>query len=224
MLPLGLLLVSIINWFFDDENRYQLHVSSASTKVLVTAESDPWLAGMPTKSTANKCEFPKFDISSISESPKNSPIEVEGISFRPSSYLTFATKGKVHTRWDQPFLNDADGNQSKVKETPKGRGNNGISSIEAPNGALVGVFIGEDPQNKSQQPNALSFKKPEERNYLELSPKLNQVFFIGNGKAKMDIKQKVYVPRGAKHLYLGIMDWCNWDDNEGHFDVEVTSH
>lgn len=194
---------------------------SARTNVQVKAKFDPWLAGMPPKSKANDCIYPQYRHSS--NSPENSPIKVEGISLIPGSYLRFTTTGEVNTRRDEPSFNDAEGNKSKENEIPFGKGDNGISNIHAPNGALVGVFIGEEQPNKSQAPDPSSFIKGEERNYFNLSPELKQVFFIGDGKTFMGIKQRVIVPIGAKHLYLGIMDHCNWDDNEGHFDVEVTS-
>jgi hypothetical protein len=201
-----------------------LNVSSASPSVRVPASSDPWLAGMPPKSQANSCLIPN-NPRYISQSPDNSPTEVtfEKMSLKPGSYLTFTTKGTVSTRADQGFFYGAEGSKLKENETPAGNRNNGISNIVAPNGALVGVFIGEEPPNKSKAPDALSFKKVKERNYPELFPELKQVFFIGDGKTDMGRKQKVIVPIGAKHLYLGIMDYCNWDDNQGDFDVKVTS-
>lgn len=198
------------------------NVPSASITTQVLAIRDPWLAGMLQNSKANECKEAAFY--SISKYPNNSPREVEKISLNPGSYLTFTTKNEVNTGNNEVF-NDADGSKSKQDEVPYAKGDNGISSISAPNGALVGVFIGEDPpnKNKSQMPDPLLFQTEEQRNYSKLSPKLKQVFFIGDGKTDMDIKQKVIVPIGARHLYLGILDWCNWDDNHGSFDVEVTS-
>ncbi|MEH1972587.1 MAG: hypothetical protein V7L02_05050 [Nostoc sp.] len=193
------------------------NVPSAST-TKVFARWDPWLAGMLPESKANSC--PQF--SSISEYPNNSPSEVEKISLNPSSYLTFTTKNEVQTANNGEY-NDADGSKTIQNEAPFGKGDNGISSISAPNGALVGVFIGEEPPNKSQRPDPLSFKTEDERDYREHPAKLKQVFFIGDGKTSKDEKQKVIVPTGARHLYLGILDQCDWNDNHGFFDVEVTS-
>ncbi|MEH1802005.1 MAG: hypothetical protein V7L13_23165 [Nostoc sp.] len=195
------------------------NVHSVSTTT-VSAQSDPWLAGMLQNSNANECKEPNFY--SISQYQNNSPSEVEKISLNPGSYLMFTTKNKVNTG-NKEVYNDADGSKSKKDQAPHGGGDNGISNIHAPNGALVGVFTGEDPPNKSQRPDTLLFETEKERNYPTLSPKLKQVFFIGDGKTDMDVKQKVIVPEEARHLYLGILDWCNWDDNQGYFDVEVTS-
>ncbi|MEH1899777.1 MAG: hypothetical protein V7K94_31710 [Nostoc sp.] len=214
-----LILITISSFLWLD------NVHSAST-TRVYAKYDPWLAGMPPNSKANNCHI-SGNLSFISESPKNSPIEVKmkEMSLSPASYLTFTTttENSVNTSNQKVSFNDADGSKEKENESPVGKVNNGFSSIYAPNGALLGVFIGEDPPNKSRAPDTLSFQTEEERNYSKLSPKLKQVFFIGDGKTDMDIKQKVIVPIGARHLYLGILDWCNWDDNQGYFDVEVTS-
>ena len=207
-----LILITISSFLWLDNG-----LSESTTRVY--AQSDPWLAGMLQNSNANECNEPNF--SSISKYQNNSPSEVEKISLNPGSYLTFTTKNEVNTG-NKEVYNDADGSKSQQDQAPHGGGDNGISNIHAPNGALVGVFTGEDPPNKSQRPDPLLFQTEEERNYSKLSPKLKQVFFIGDGKTSKDEKQKVIVPIGARHLYLGILDWCNWDDNQGYFDVEVT--
>jgi hypothetical protein len=70
---------------------------------------------------------------------------------------------------------------------------------------LVGVFIG--PAEPSGDPPAsLDFTYRHE--FQALSPKLGQVFFIGDGRTSDGTLQRFRVPRGATRLYLGMADIC----------------
>jgi hypothetical protein len=62
----------------------------------------------------------------------------------------------------------------------------------------------------------LDFSTSNSRNFTQLSPKLKQVFFIGDGVNDNGQLQDFVVPAGATRFYLGIMDekgW--WWDNTG---------
>jgi hypothetical protein len=197
--------------------------SSAITQVTVNAQSDPWLAGMPPNSEASSCPNPRRgDLPSIA--PQNSPTEVKEIPLKPGSHLTFKVlQGKTKVFKEQEDYFEPEG---KIKQliTHDTKAENGISDIQAPINSLVGVFLGREEPNKDSAPSTLFFSEEAKRNYLKLDPKLKQVFFIGDGRTNMGIRQRVIVPLGATRLYLGIMDGCNWRDTDGYLDVEVSNH
>jgi hypothetical protein len=81
-------------------------------------------------------------------------------------------------------------------------------------GALVGVFLGETLPGSA--PAALRFYASNssqggiQTDFLTLTPKIGQVFFIGDGLTGTGIGtvQTFVVPAGATHLYLGYIDSC----------------
>lgn len=196
--------------------------SSARTQVKVDAQSDPWLAGMPPNSKASSCPNPRSG-DSPSIAPQNSPIEVKEIPLKPGSHLTFKVlEGKTKVFNEQDYFGP-EGNIKELK-THDTKAENGISNIQAPINSLVGVFLGRKEPNKDSAPSPLFFSEEAKQNYLKLYPKLKQVFFIGDGRTNMGIRQRVIVPLGATRLYLGIMDGCNWRDTDGYLDAEVSNH
>jgi len=69
----------------------------------------------------------------------------------------------------------------------------------------------------------LDFTTPAGRDYTVLSPALKQPFFIGDGLTSSGAVQRVIAPAGATRLFLGTMDNYEWNNNEGSFDVTVSS-
>ncbi|KER10707.1 MAG: hypothetical protein HY22_02500 [[Candidatus Thermochlorobacteriaceae] bacterium GBChlB] len=55
-------------------------------------------------------------------------------------------------------------------------------------------------------------------NFTQLSPKLNQVFFIGDGKNNQGVVQKFIVPQGATMLFLGFADAAAFQGEPGYYD------
>ncbi|MDF5714842.1 MAG: hypothetical protein PUP93_13400 [Rhizonema sp. NSF051] len=197
--------------------------SSVRTRVQVDAKGDPWLAGMPDKSQASSC--PSNNRGAFSSiAPQNSPTEVTEIPLKSGSYLTFNVQGGLTqlSKEQHPSIG-AEGNIKSLTSHDAGA-QNGISNIKAPINSLVGVFLGAKQPNKDSVPQKLIFDSPNKLNYSTISPQLQQVFFIGDGRTNKGIEQKVIVPLGAKRLYLGIMDACSWGDNTGSLDVEVTNY
>jgi len=101
----------------------------------------------------------------------------------------------------------------------------GISGIVAPNaGFLVGVFE-NDTEPADPAPLRLNFISIG-TNFSDLSPTLNQVFFIGDGLTGdgSGAVQRFHVPIGATRLFLGIADAPGYhgdpggySDNSGQF-------
>jgi hypothetical protein len=88
---------------------------------------------------------------------------------------------------------------------------------------LAGVFV-TDAEPSDPAPARLDFSNGQiGTSFLELSPALNQTFFIGDGYADRAL-QVFHVPEGATRLFLGVLDaqdFMNWpgyyDDNVGAF-------
>jgi hypothetical protein len=105
----------------------------------------------------------------------------------------------------------------------------GISGYKGPQGALVGVFLDETNPLMATAPETLNFWTSGIGTSFEtLSPKLGQVFFIGDGFAANGTQQAFTAPVGATRLFLGIPDgWAfrgspgYYEDNDGYFSVEV---
>ena len=83
----------------------------------------------------------------------------------------------------------------------------GISGIRNDNaiGFLVGVFL-NDSEPTGSEPSALDFTN--NTSFAELSPQLNQTFFIGDGLTGSGLGniQRFLVPEQATRLFLGFAD------------------
>ena len=89
---------------------------------------------------------------------------------------------------------------------------------------LAGVFTGEA---RPATPPALDFTG--DHDFRSLSPLLDQVFFIGNGRTSAGRLQQFVVPAGATRLWLGMPDICGpgdvadcYFDNDGSLRVTVS--
>ena len=108
----------------------------------------------------------------------------------------------------------------------------GLSEIKMPNTeGLLGVFL-TDAEPADPAPATLDFgPNVLTENFDSISPKIGQVFFIGDGKTAGGTPQKFYAPANATRLYLGVADSYNgssitgppsaWGDNGGQYSVEV---
>jgi hypothetical protein len=192
-------------------------VTAECVSVLVSGQSDPWLAGMPNGSPASACA------AIADEAPAQSPVLVLGLQLRPGNRLTFVASGQT-----RPCTNascnlppsDANGDAGNTTSHVHAA-QNGISDITAPISGLMGVFLAGDFPNASGAPSALDFGSSQSRDYVTLLPELKQVFFIGTGTNSFGQTHQVVVPPGATRLYLGVMDACNYWDNGGELTVTV---
>ena len=179
----------------------------------VPGPSNPYLAGMPNGTLSLSGDA----------APGQSPVLVPDLCLRTGSSLTFSATGAVS---NDPNLVSyplfgPDGNAAALTQHAGGP-ENGISNIFAPYDALVGVFLGASQPNLLPAPAMLDFSAAGSRNYLTLSPQLQQLFFIGNGLTSTSVIQHVVVPAGATRLYLGTLDVVQWSNNPGSFEVTVT--
>ncbi len=175
--------------------------------------NDPWLSGMPDGTTASGGDI----------APNQSPILASQLPIVASSTLIFEVTGSVN---NDPFPSGL---------TPDGGiffshgelDENGISNLTAPINSLVGVFLTDEQPNLTSAPDELNFEETGNItngiNYTSLSPKVKQVFFIGDGKNNNGVTQEIIVPEGATRLFLGTMDGYDWYNNYGSFDVNITA-
>jgi hypothetical protein len=96
----------------------------------------------------------------------------------------------------------------------------GIGTIAAPSGALIGVFLGSGVPSPTA-PASVDFSGGA-RDLAQLSPLLQQPFFIGSGLTSSGTRKSIIPPAGGTRLFLGVMDRssCN-SDNTGSFQVTV---
>ncbi|MFZ4660948.1 MAG: RHS repeat-associated core domain-containing protein [Caldilineaceae bacterium] len=83
---------------------------------------------------------------------------------------------------------------------------------------LTGVFIDEE-EPVDPAPSRLTFSSSQD--FTSLSPGLNQVFFIGDGKTSTGVLQQFIPPVGTKRLLLGFADSLNFDGLPGYYDDNV---
>jgi Flp pilus assembly protein TadG len=175
---------------------------------VVKANGSPWLAGMPSGSTV-----PATDGNpTAAKAPTDSPSQITDLPIVPGQHLYFRnTSGS--TSYDNAGTFGPDGNTSwNVEQDPV----NGINSTKAPLNSLVGIFLDDRKPSTWSMNGTLDFSTSNSRNFTQLSPKLKQVFFIGDGVNDNGQLQDFVVPAGATRFYLGIMDekgW--WWDNTG---------
>lgn len=181
--------------------------SASAVSVKVQATDDPWLAGMPSGSTA-----------SINDtSPGQSPSRVPGLHFVGGGYVTFSQLSGASSNTHKCCLSLEGGMMMSHRTGAE----NGISNVIAPLGSLIGVFLDDKQPSSSDAPDTLDFSGVGGLNFTTLSPKLKQVFFIGDGLASGTTLQHFYVPSGATRLFLGAMDGYEWNNNSGAFKVNV---
>lgn len=94
---------------------------------------------------------------------------------------------------------------------------NNMDDVLAPLNALMGVFLG--PGLPGPHPAHGLFNPG--TNFSQLSPDLQQVFFIGDGNNILGNDQYFRVPLGATRLFLATMDGFQWANNSGQFTVTI---
>jgi hypothetical protein len=188
-----------------------LMIPSASRRLIVPGSANPYLAGMPSGSTA-------FG----STAPQSSP---PALMVNEGQVLRFSATG--HTFADG-FINarSPDGIVANSVGLATPSALNGISQFSSPrHGSLIGVFLDDSSPAGQTPPAALDFRAtgnvPEGINYTSLQPVLRQVFFIGDGRTADGSEQTITVPAGATRLFLANSSAGSWSTNNGEFEVQV---
>ena len=171
-------------------------LAQTTQPVAVPGTSDPWLAGMPSGSSAS-CGAEGCDFAPAESSP--------GIAVTAGSTLSITATGLECYDPTPSCATGPDGNPSLVITHSDGA-QNGMSTITAPANALLGVFLGPSQPSLMPPPTQLG---------PNAAPVLQQVFIIGSTST-------VTVPAGATRLFFGPMDGYGWYDNYGSFTVTIT--
>jgi Flp pilus assembly protein TadG len=219
--------------------RSQIDVEAVATAVLtvaetktipVSAQSDPWLAGMPPGATASYNDVAGNPNGSTDAERKQSPRQLT-IPVVPGTYITFSNiNGQVR---HGPTLEDyePDGKPSIYSHGADSPGGgtppveNGIADVKMPINAFMGVFLDNSAPNTTAAPSIerdyTTAASRQQEYYGDILKK--QPFFIGDGKtgAGTGNLQKFRVPDGATRLYVGIMDGHEWSNNQGSFYVDT---
>ena len=166
-----------------------------------------------------------------------SPIQAGGISVSGGSPMTFDGLNGGANNMASSTTYDADGNTgSSVWNVPNSSdwntiyggspnvgADNKIANVHAPLNSVIGVFLDDNkPTKTSSVPTALDFSSASSRDFMTLSPKLKQPFFIGDGRTSAGDVQQFIPPSGATRLFIGTMDEYEWSNNVGGF--FVTAH
>ena len=194
-------------------------------RLTVPATANPWLAGMPTGTTAG-ADTPGLGANpaSLDSAPAQAPVEVTGLSFASGTVLTFSASGLIAHGNVPPDSGPEGGEPGNEAVTiHKAGAEHGISDIVAPYNSLVGVFLGSSSPEDSPPPPRFDFCLRQSRDYSELAPALKQVFYIGSGVRGDGTSRQIWVPAGAARLFLGVIDSCMWNDNTGSLAVQVSA-
>jgi hypothetical protein len=160
---------------------------------------------------------PGTTISGYSDTaPLNSPIPVN-VPLVAGQGVQIQATGAVGISGSAPGI-PPDGSSSLGNTTTAVPNGGGISAIKGPQGALVGVFTGNNV-NSNNRPPDVDFSGAAQ-NVAILRPMLQQPFFVGSGTGPDGIKTYV-VPSGATRLFLGVLGFVV-SSNSGEFAVTVS--
>jgi hypothetical protein len=187
-------------------------VWAASNSVTVPGVADIWLAGQP-NGTILVGGFPSNDVA-----PANSPVLAStGLNLTAGSFLTFAVTGTTDYGGCASPSPDGTGTCGTFSSGPFF----GIASYNGPVNALVGVFVDNNVPG-GVAPAGLNFVSGAAQSAATISPLLQQVFFIGDGRTGTGSGsvQQFVIPAGATRLFLGSSDGggANYN-NAGAFSV-----
>lgn len=172
-------------------------------KAVVPATADIFAAGQPS--------VPDLDLGGGTLPPS--------LTVTEGSVLRFDAAGVVTCRFEYPF-GGADGGgciAGTYVDNPSFGSISGIVDHQAPM-VLVGVFTNGRPPTGGPPPSLDFSATAIGHDFPRLTPTLNQVFFIGDGKRSDSSadRQLFVVPRGATHLYLGFPDACAFPGGSGN--------
>jgi hypothetical protein len=186
--------------------------SAHASTINVPGASDIWLAGQPNGSTINDPQGPDFDTA-----PTNSPVEID---FAQGGAFDFSVTGTT-TNWSGcAGESSADGGNCGADASIYGTDAiNGISGYKGPINALIGVFTTGAQPTGPGAPATLDFTTAGStgQSFLQLSPVLNQIFFIGDGLTGTGsgLTQLFSIPIGATRLFLASSDAEGGSNNNG---------
>ena len=200
------------------------YVAPSSLTVTAQSQGNPWLAGMPSGTTANAFDSAPLD------SPALSAGKGTTLPLTPGSKLHFDFSGSVSYLPGKGSFGP-DGNLSRMIYNGWYTGfstgqEHGMSNLTAPITSVVGVFLDDTQPDQASGglPPDLDFSTTASRDFATLSPQLRQPFFVGDGLRNDGVTpQDFVIPAGATRLYIGVMDGQQWSDNSGSFNTNIST-
>lgn len=199
----------------------------------VAATANPFLSGMPSGSVASAINPHRNpDYAGSGRNIKQAPTSI-GMTVEEGQVLTFDDiDGDARHSPTDPYttpdgqLNDIGHNNLTTdynnNYTAIYYNENGIADARIPINALVGLFLDDDAPNKTAAPTEnLDFFTEESRDFKTLSPKLKQVFFIGDGMDSSGNRQQFIAPKNATRLFLATWDFYEWNNNAGSREIVI---
>lgn len=171
-----------------------------------------------------------WDYAGSESASRQSPqrFDLSLLNVRPGDALSFEGVSGSAQWVENGAFNGADGDTGYIVSLGRTRppsvptnSYNGMSNTRAPIGAVMAVFLSDDPPSNGAAPAALDFNTATQRDYATLRPALKQVFFVGDGKRANGEVQRIVVPEGATRVFVGMMDAWQWNDNVGTFKFNV---
>ena len=147
--------------------------------------------------------------------PLNSPPQVT-VPLSSGGSLNIVANGVVQAYSRQPSIPP----EGSLTDTWSTGGAFGIGYISAPALSLIGVFVGDRVDPRTEPP-SINYSTAAMADSPQVSPLLQQPFYIGTGK-NPDGKLKAFVvPPGATRLFLGVTS-NSTARNTGFFGVTVS--
>ena len=168
-----------------------------------------------------------------------SPVQV-GIPITAGATITLSNvSGQGNNDFTQSAQYDATGNADGYianydDEASGGVAEHGIADVTMPLNAVNAVFLNNNVPDSNPAPTTLDFSTQSERDYTagtnngeaatngKFAPKIQQVFYVGNGLTSTGEQETFVVPTGATRLFLGTMDGHEWSNNSGAFTVTIS--
>ena len=186
----------------------------SSANNVVPATSNPFLAGASygeSASNNNPHNSPDY-------APAESPVQFTGLNLNAGNTITFDSINGSAGNSPGGTSYNADGNPNDI-ETNTAGDEHGIATITGPLNCVVAVFLNSSNPNGTTAPASLDFSTDAERNFSTLSPKLQQIFFVGDGRTDNGQLQQFIIPSGATRLFVGTWDGYQWNNNFGQYTI-----
>jgi len=211
-------------------------MNGKSATTFAGAKGNPWLAGMPAGSVSrnNVTNTNDWDYAGSGPNQSSSPgmIDLSAAKLDAGKTIMFDQVSGGANNGASSTVFNPDGNLGWIVNlggwtgtnvSSRGQPVNGISNVVAPINSMMGVFLSDSRPDSSSAPDPLDFSSAESRNFISLSPKLKQVFFVGDGRRANGEAQRVVIPTGATRLYIANMDAWEWSNNIGGYTVAINN-
>jgi hypothetical protein len=187
----------------------------------VLGTANPFLSGMPAGTAAslnNPHNSP--DYAGTPLNPRQSPMAVPMPVTEGQAMNFDSISGDVRHDPNLAYYSP-DGQLSDIGHNTAGA-EHGISDMNCPINALVGVFLTDDQPDATLTPRSLDFSTGASRDFHDLRPQLKQLFFIGDGLDSNGNHQNFIAPAGATRLFLATWDFYEWNNNAGSRTVTIS--